>query len=78
MACRGSGFSRLREIELHLAPGSDVPAACRAVGIGDAKYYSWRKKSSSMGRLQLAELKALEKESQQQKKIVLELDKLTF
>lgn len=68
----------LREIEVHLASGSDVTTACRAVGVSDASYYTWRKKFGSMGRSQLAELKALEKENQRLKKIVadLELDKL--
>ncbi len=68
----------LREIELHLAGGADVATACRAVGISDATYYNWRKKFGGMGRSQLSELKALEKENQRLKKIVadLELDKL--
>ena len=68
----------LRGIEVQLASGSDVRSACRAMGISDATYYSWRKKFGSMGRSQLAELKALEKENQRLKKIVadLELDKL--
>ena len=68
----------LREIELHLAGGTDVTTACRSVGISDATYYTWRKKFGGMGRSQLSELKALEKENQRLKKIVaeLELDKL--
>jgi putative transposase len=49
-----------------------------AVRWGDATFYTWRKKFGSMGRSQLSELKALEKENQRLKKIVadLELDKL--
>ena len=68
----------LREIELHLASGSDVETACRTAGISDATYYTWRKKFGGMGRSQLAALKSLEKENQRLKKIVaeLELDKL--
>jgi putative transposase len=68
----------LRQVEVELAGGSDVPAACRSAGISDATYYTWRKKFGSMGRSQLTELKALEKENQRLKKIVsdLELDKL--
>ena len=52
--------------------------ACRSAGISDATYYNWRKKFGGMGRSQLSELKALEKENQRLKKIVadLELDKL--
>ena len=68
----------LREVELQLAAGSDVAAACRSGGISDATYYTWRKKFGGMGRPQLAQLKALEKENGRLKKIVaeLELDKL--
>ena len=68
----------LREIEVHLASGSDVAAACRTAGISDATYYTWRKKFGGMGRAKLAEMKALEKENRRLKKIVadLELDKL--
>ena len=68
----------LREIELQLASGSDVASACRAVGISDATYYTWRKRFGGMGKSQLSELRSLEKENARLKKIVaeLELDKL--
>ena len=68
----------LREIELNLASGNDVVSACRSVGISDATYYNWRTRFGGMGRSQLSELKALEKENGRLKKIVaeLELDKL--
>ena len=68
----------LREIEVHLASGSDVVSACRTVGVSDATYYNWRKRFGGMGKSQLSELRALEKENSRLKKIVaeLELDKL--
>ena len=68
----------LREIEVRLASGGDVSTVCRAAGISDATYYTWRKKFGGMARSQLSEMKALEKENQRLKKIVadLELDKL--
>ena len=68
----------LREIELHLASGSDVSTACRKAGVSDATYYNWRKKFGGMGRSQLSEMKSLEKQNRRLKKIVadLELDKL--
>lgn len=68
----------LREIEVHLASGSDVVSACRSVGLSDATYYNWRKRFGGMGKSQLSELRALEKENSRLKKIVaeLELDKL--
>lgn len=68
----------LRQIEVELTAGADVATACRSAGISDATFYTWRKKFGSMGRSQLSELKALEKENHRLKKIVadLELDKL--
>jgi putative transposase len=52
--------------------------ACRSAGISDATFFTWRKNFGSMGRSQLSEFKALEKENHRLKKIVadLELDKL--
>ena len=68
----------LREIELSLADGLDVVSACRKAGISDPTYYNWRKKFGGVGRTQLAEKRALEKENARLKRIVadLELDKL--
>ena len=68
----------LREIEVHLASGSDVASACRTAGISDATYYNWRKKFGGIGRSQLSELKTLAKENRRLKKIVadLKLDKM--
>ena len=68
----------LREIGVYLASGSDVVSACRAAGVSDATYYNWRKRFGGMGKSQLSELRALEKENSRLKKIVaeLELDKL--
>lgn len=68
----------LREIELSLSSGTDVPTACRAAGVSDATYYNWRKKFGGMVKSQLSELKAVEKENQRLKKIIadIELDKL--
>ena len=50
----------------------------RRHGVSSATFYAWRKKFGGMGRPQLAELKALEKENKRLKAIVaeLELDKL--
>lgn len=68
----------LRQIELSLSSGSDVATACRTAGVSDATYYTWRKRFGGMGRSEMANLKALQKENDRLKKIVaeLELDKL--
>lgn len=68
----------LRQIELSLDSGADVATACRTAGVSDATYYNWRKKFGGMGKSQFREMKELEKQNAQLKKIVavLELDKL--
>lgn len=68
----------LRQVEVELASGADVAKSCRAAGISDATYYTWRKKFGGLAKSQLTELKALEKENRRLKTIVadLELDKL--
>jgi len=68
----------LRQIDLDLASGSTVETAIRAAGISEASYYKWRKRYGGMGKSQLRELQAMEKENARLKRIVaeLELDKL--
>jgi len=64
----------LREIELSLASGSDVATACRTAGVSDATSDTWRKRFGGMGRSEMANLKALQKENDRLKKIVAELE----
>lgn len=68
----------LRKIEAHLHDGLDVVSACRKAGISDKTYYYWRKKFGGMGRPQLVEMRALQKENDRLKKIVadLQLDRM--
>lgn len=67
----------LRQIELELSSGADVPTACRNAGVSSATYYTWRKRYGGMGKSQLREMKDLEKENARLKRVVadLELDK---
>ncbi|MEM6713343.1 MAG: transposase [Pseudomonadota bacterium] len=58
----------LREIDVHLHDGLDVVSACRKAGISDKTYYYWRKKFGGMGRPQLSEMRALQKENERLKK----------
>ncbi len=68
----------LREIDAHLHDGLDVVSACCKAGISDKTYYYRRKKFGGMGRPQLSEMRALQKENERLKRIVadLQLDKL--
>ena len=52
----------------------DVAGACRTAGISDKAYYGWRKWYGGMGRAELSEFKALEKENQRLKRILAELE----
>ncbi|MBM7070369.1 transposase [Actibacterium sp. 188UL27-1] len=56
----------LPEVELSLASGSDVATACRTAGVSDATYYAWGKRFGGMGRSEMANLKALQKENDRQ------------
>ena len=60
----------LRQIDLDLASGSTVETAIRTAGISEATYYKWRKLYGGMGKSQLRELKAMEKENARLKRIV--------
>ncbi|MEO0613249.1 MAG: transposase [Pseudomonadota bacterium] len=64
----------LRQRELSLDPGADVATACRSAGVSDGTYYNWQKKYGGMGKSQLREMKELEKQNTQLKKIVAELE----
>ncbi|MEM9765062.1 MAG: transposase [Pseudomonadota bacterium] len=54
----------LREIEVHSASGHDATEACRKAGMSDASYHTWRTRLGGVGRSQLSEMRALEKESE--------------
>ena len=64
----------LRQIEVDLSSGSDVPTACRNADVSTATYYAWRKRYGGMGKSQLHQMKAIEKENQRLKRVVAELE----
>ena len=68
----------LCQIDLDLSSGSTVERAIRTAGISEATYYKWCKLYGGMGKSQLRELRAMEKEHARLRRIVaeLELDKL--
>ena len=64
----------LREIEVHLASGSDVVSACRSVGVSDATYYNWRKRFAGLTPADVKRLRQLEQKNARLKKLVAERD----
>jgi len=63
----------LREAEAKLAQGQSVDEICRQMGISDATYYNWRKQYGQMKLNQIKQLKAVQKENSQLKKLVADL-----
>jgi putative transposase len=63
---------KLREADAAVASGSTVEQVCRQLGISDATYYNWRKQYGQMKLNQVKQLKTLQKENTQLKKLVAE------
>ena len=71
-------ISKLREAEVLLSQGAQVPEAVRAIGVTQQTYYRWRKEYGGMEINQAKRMKDLETENARLKKAVAELtlDKL--
>ena len=70
--------SKLRQAEVLMGQGMSRLDAIRQIGVVERTYYSWRKQYGGMGLDQLKELKRLQKENEQLRRVVsdLTLDKL--
>ena len=66
----------LREIEVHLSSGADVATACYSASISDATYYNWRKRFGGMGKSQLSEFKAVPKDDDALRLVMIRLAKM--
>ena len=62
--------AKLRQADLGLGKGSKVPEICKHLGISEQTYYRWRQKYGGMAPEMAKQLKALEKENTQLKKLV--------
>jgi putative transposase len=60
----------LRRADVELGQGKKVPEICRLLGIKRQTYYRWRQKYGGMAPEMTKELKALQKENVQLKKLV--------
>jgi len=63
----------LSEAQAKLAEGLTVGEVCKQLGISDAAYYNWRKQYGQMELSQVKQLKAVQKENAQLKKLVADL-----
>jgi transposase-like protein len=66
-------ISKLREAEVLLSQGQQVPPVCRSLGISPQTYYRWRKEYGGMRTDQAQRLKELERENARLKKLVADL-----
>ncbi|MDG1896562.1 MAG: transposase, partial [Fuerstiella sp.] len=60
----------LRRADVELGKGRKVPEVCKVLGIVQHTYDRWRQKYGSMAPEMAKELKALQKENSQLKKLV--------
>ena len=59
----------LRQVEA----GTPVPDVCRQLGVGEATFYSWKKKYAHLGVSELRRLRQLEDENARLKRLVADL-----
>ena len=71
-------ISKLRQVEMLMGQGMSCLDAITQIGVVEQTYYHWRKQYGGMGIDQLKELKRLQKENAQLRRVVsdLTLDKL--
>ena len=60
----------LRRADVDLGKGMKVPEVCKRLGITEQTYYRWRQKYGGMAPEMAKELKALQQENTQLKKLV--------
>jgi len=70
--------SKLRQVDVLVAQGNNVPDAVRSIGVTQVTYYRWRREYGGLQMDQVKQMKDLELENQRLRKAVsdLTLDKL--
>jgi putative transposase len=70
-------IAQLREAEVELARGKQIPEACEQIGVTEQTYYRWKKEYGGLRIDQAKRLKELEKENARLKRLLAdaELDK---
>ena len=66
-------IAKLRQIEVVVAQGTPIAAACKQAGISEQSYYRWKKEYGGLKLEQAKKLKDLERENARLKKIVADL-----
>ena len=63
----------LHQADVGLGKGQRVPEVCKQLGISEQTYYRWRQKYGGMAPEMAKQMKALERENSQLKKLVADL-----
>jgi putative transposase len=63
-------IEKLRQADVALGKGQKVPEVCKTLGITEQTYYRWRQKYGGMAPDLAKQLRALEKENAQLKRLV--------
>ncbi len=66
-------IAKLREAEVLLSKGTEMPLVCRRLGVTQQTYYRWRKEYGGVRTDQVKRLKELEKQNCRLKKVVADL-----
>ena len=65
--------NKLRQADAIITSGGTLETACKQLGISDATYYNWRRQYGQMKLSQVKQIKSLQKENAQLKKLVADL-----
>ncbi len=67
-------ISKLREAEVELAKGLQLPQVCRKLAVSEQTYYRWRKEYGGLRMDQARRLKDLDRENTRLKKLLAEAE----
>ena len=63
-------ISKLRQADVELGKGKKVPEVCKMISITEQTYYRWRQKYGGMSPDMVKQLRAVQKENAQLKRLV--------
>ena len=62
--------AKLRQADILIGQGKTIPEVCKELDVTDATYYRWRQKYGGMGPDMVKQLRAVQKENAQLKRVV--------
>ena len=64
--------AKLRQADILISQGKTIPEVCKEIDVTDATYYRWRQKYGGMSPDMVKQLRAVQKENAQLKRLVAE------